>query len=564
MKLIINEYLSLLKEDGELDTLLINLLIGMGITPLTKPQRGRQFGVDIAAVGIDPEDQQKKVFLLVVKQGNLSRDTWNNGKNSVRQSIDDIIDTYIESNLTPSQRKLPKHIIVATNGDLEQTANQSWAGYVKKNSITGEIEFSFWGMDQLTGHIEAYLLNESLFPEEHRSLLLKTLAFLELRDYDLRHFYKLINEILSGTGNQKQVTKKLRLSSLCLNILWKWCEDMDNLKPVLIASERLLLHTWDWFRKNDLFDKRYALEEFYKLQLLRIDIGRTYFVKIREHCFVKDSLYRYSQNPVEYSLLVWEEIGHISLIGIMEYWEGAMLQIESNEDSSPLIQQLMENANFIGLSLGNIIQNNPPALYPKYDEHCIEISMALHLLFVTHQEDHAKKWLTQLIIGVRDNYVVKNFFPLFYSDYEKLLAFDLKNDSDVKVDSSMLITILAEWCVILDMEPLYKLLREIITADFADLNLQLWYPETNTEEVIYTSDAGSSGSCKTSIVLPISMADYKKEMVDEFERFGEEKTFSAVTNGVSYLLWISNRHYRSYPLPFNWRIFVAKDQDKQA
>ena len=53
MNFLTSEYLALLKEDGELDTLLIDILNSKGFIPISKPQKGRQYGVDIAAIGID-------------------------------------------------------------------------------------------------------------------------------------------------------------------------------------------------------------------------------------------------------------------------------------------------------------------------------------------------------------------------------------------------------------------------------------------------------------------------------------------------------------------------------
>lgn len=67
MRFILSEYITLLKEDGELDTLITDLLVGMKITPISIPQRGRQHGVDIAAVGIDPDDGKKKNVFVCCK-----------------------------------------------------------------------------------------------------------------------------------------------------------------------------------------------------------------------------------------------------------------------------------------------------------------------------------------------------------------------------------------------------------------------------------------------------------------------------------------------------------------
>jgi hypothetical protein len=60
MRLVLREYLSMLRESGELDVLLPDLLIAMKIDPLTRPGKGmRQYGVDVPAVGPDPTDGGK-------------------------------------------------------------------------------------------------------------------------------------------------------------------------------------------------------------------------------------------------------------------------------------------------------------------------------------------------------------------------------------------------------------------------------------------------------------------------------------------------------------------------
>ncbi len=64
MKLIILEYLHLLKESNELDRLLPDLLLSMSIPPLSYAQPGvRQAGVDVVAIGKDPETGIKTLFL---------------------------------------------------------------------------------------------------------------------------------------------------------------------------------------------------------------------------------------------------------------------------------------------------------------------------------------------------------------------------------------------------------------------------------------------------------------------------------------------------------------------
>lgn len=113
MRLIVREYLSMLRESGELDALLPDLLLSMDIQPIYKPQRGvRQYGVDQSAVGVDPEDQREKLFLFVIKQKDIDRNNWDTGPQAVRPSLNEIIDIYLRTMLDERFRNLPKKIIV--------------------------------------------------------------------------------------------------------------------------------------------------------------------------------------------------------------------------------------------------------------------------------------------------------------------------------------------------------------------------------------------------------------------------------------------------------------------
>ena len=74
MKILLREYLAKMRELGELDVLVADLLLNMQIEPLSKPQPGvRQYGVDIPAIGKDPHDGIQKLFLITTKPGDITR-----------------------------------------------------------------------------------------------------------------------------------------------------------------------------------------------------------------------------------------------------------------------------------------------------------------------------------------------------------------------------------------------------------------------------------------------------------------------------------------------------------
>jgi hypothetical protein len=553
MRFLLSEYINLLKEDKELDTLLTDLLVGMKFTTISKPMKGRQLGVDISAVGIDPEDGIKKVFLFAVKQGNLTRTTWDGDVNAIRSTLNQIKDTFIPTSLTKRLKKLPIKIIVSTNGVINQNVLLDWTQYVEQNTTTA-IEYDFWGTGEISAMLDDYLVSEKLFPQEFQSLLRKSLVFLELPDYDLSHFYELIQQILVKQSKQKkQILKKLRLVRLCLNIIYKWSEDNNNLRPSIYASERCLLLVWHFMQQGEHIEKVYVRTEFYKIHLLRRKIGVTYFNKVNEHYKTEHSLYRYSGNSLEYSLNLWEEIGILATIGLTEIQEFKFYFLEKQYDQAEIYYK---SAVSVSNALCLLLDRNPPSKYPEYDVHSVEITLALSLLNVTKNHDQAKKWISEIVLGFNNRYKIEKFFPLFRKNYDKLV--DIHNgEEECEVQSSMIVPILAEYALVFKDEELYQFVRKITTELFTDLNLQIWFPLVEMEDKICIEDySDGKGTLKHSVVLYKDVEEYKKEMLAEIDLFCCEKDFKIFTSGFDIIAHIASRHYKSQPFPLKWRVLM--------
>ena len=556
MRFVLSEYIILLKEDGELDSLITDLLVGMKITPISIPQKGRQHGVDIAAVGPDPEDNKTKVFLFVVKQGNLNRSNWDAKVNSTRPSLNEIKDVYVNSLLEKKYKKLPIKIVVATNGEIVQNVQINWKSYVDSNS-TKKRSYDFWGTAKIASMLDIYLDNEKLFPAEYQSLLRKSLAFLDLPDYDLSHFYTLIQKVLDKQPKQKrQILKKLRLVRLCLNIIYKWSQDNNNLKPSIYASERCLLLSWHFIQEGNHLDKNFVRQEFYKIHSLKRNIGVFYFNKVAEHYKTEHSIYKYSRNSLEYSLNVWEEIGIIATIGLTEIQEFRIHYREGNEEHA---QTYYQSALSISNGLCLFIKNNPPSKYPEYDVHSIEIALALNLMNFTRNFNPAKKWISEMTLGFNNRYKVNKFFPLFRKSYDKLV--DIHNgDEECEVHSSMIVLLLAEYALVFKDEDLYQFVRKIPTELFTDLNLQIWFPLEEMENKICIQDySRGEGTLKHSVTLYENVEEYKKEMVSEMELFGPEKDFKIFKHSFDIVAHVASRHYKSQPFPLTWRVFMKQE-----
>ena len=558
MRFILSEYITLLKEDGELDALLSDLLVGMKITPLSLPEKGRQHGVDIAAVGIDPEDRKRKVFLFVVKQGNLTRSNWDSKVNSVRPSLNEIKDVYINSMLESKYADLRIKIVVATNGEIGQNVQINWKQYIDENTAEN-ITYEFWGTGKIVSMLDNYLISEKLFPGEYQSLLRKTLAFIELSDYNFSHFYELLNQILNENEKQKQkILKKLRLIRLCLNILFKWSQDINNLKPAILASERCMLLAWDWIAKNKHFDKDYVKKEYYLIFSLKRRIGITFFNKVASHYTTQHSIYRYSKNNIEYSLNCWEHVGILSTIGLAELQEFRFLLASGKEEEAKV---LLKSSEIITNTLASFIVNNPPLNTPIYDEHSIEIALALRLLWITGKKQSARNWINNIVISLHNNFAIYKTLPLFRTNFDRLV--DINNgDEKSEVDSSMILVILLEYAILLDDSELYDEIKSLVKDYLPKLNLQIWFATEEVESFFCSKKySQSEGTLKHSIEIYENLEDYKKEIVEEIDLFIKEENFEFYSSGFLLIAHIASRHFRAQPFPIYWRLPIARTLD---
>ena len=143
MKLIFTQYLASLKERGELDVIMPDLLSEIGLSVISRPARGtKQHGVDVAAVGTLPRGV-RSLYLISIKPGDLRRSGWNTGEQSLRTSLDQILDVYIEK-LKPKRYKgLPVVVVLCLGGDLHEDVRDDVNGYMDRNT-TGGITFELW------------------------------------------------------------------------------------------------------------------------------------------------------------------------------------------------------------------------------------------------------------------------------------------------------------------------------------------------------------------------------------------------------------------------------------
>lgn len=561
MKVIIRDYIKPLKESKELDQLIVNLLFHMNIEPVSRPQPGRQHGVDIMGVGIDPEDRVKKVFLISVKSGNLTRNNWNSGKNSIKPSLEEIFEVYIPTQIATEYKALPVKVVFALNGIIEQTAIQTWNGFKNKHSKTKKKKIVDWDIDKLTLLSEKYLFNESLLPQNALLLLRKSLAFIDINDYDLSHVSELFNLILSSYKSTKSKTtekyKRLNLLDVCVNLLFAWGEQQGNIKNALFAAEKATLFAWQFILDENGTNDPKLIRQYIAISETLIRIQHAFGEKTIDFCRVRDSLHNVGRlNHVEYTLVCYEYMGILATIGLNYFYFAETLKLGTkNNILESVIKRSTKMVEGFSNSLVELFVNNPGCNYPVYDSHCIEINLVCLFLFKTGKLHEIEVWLQAIIATMEISYTQTKFFPLFYENYDSLVDAMVDGNKE-KPTSSILLTIMAEWCAVINSERLYKRVLQFKNQLLPDVDLQLWYPDKDIEKTLFTQNSDRNwGKTKYNIKLYDDIKEYKKEMLVELgmPNLTPEPELEIFKNNVPFLGLLASRHYRTMVFPYYWR-----------
>lgn len=544
MKLIIKEYLSLLKESKELDSLIPELLLAMGHEVISKPQIGvRQNGVDVESTGMD-EDGIKKVFLFTIKEGDFGRSDWDNGTlQAVRPSLNEIIDSYIPKKLSPENKLLVKKIILATGGDKKQEINENWDGYIEINSKKDEIEFDFWGGDKLALLIEKYIFNEFIIPKEQRSLFRKALALIGDTDYDLSDYYQFLDEVLFKNELEKESDKKilkaLRLVYLSLNIIVYWSQSENNLKHGLLATERTLLNIYEFLYKNNFMKKRNFKEILDKVYEKNFQTIENYCKKIYPLIEVENGLSFRGHDFLQESLILFEQLGILALYGNLYH----MLAYRDENNFDDIKYQE------INTHLKLMIKNHKGLYNPVYDEHIIDISLALYFLELWDEIEFIDEWIYNLISHIEFAYYQGNYFPIDTNSFEDLVECNLGEKKEKKeyIITSTLIPILAFWCIKLGLIENYKYLYKISQDIYKNTTLQIWFADNELEKYVYNSSASVESGY---VFAPLKIYENISKMGTNIDKLGKSEHLINLENKeMPILYFISSRYFRMPILP---------------
>lgn len=553
MKLIIKQYLSSLKERGELDAVLPDLLSQLGLNVFSRPGRGtRQDGVDVGAVG-SLDGAPEKVYLFSIKPGDLTRKDWDGEPaQSLRPSLNEIQDSYIPNRLPAEHRNKDIVICITIGGDVQEQVRPSLSGFTMQNAKPN-ISFQEWNGDKLAAYIQSSFLSEDLLPDQARSYLRKSLAMLDEPDVSYRHFAELVSllSVVETLNDSRRITA-IRQMSICLWILYTWAREAENTESAYRASEFTLLHAW------------HIVKQYAGLNTKTAQTGQTAFFSIfslyQQICsqFLGTNVLPYVEKlhgvsiaihgscSIDVNLKLFDLLGRLGTDGLWAYW-GA------SEAEGEFRQRMLDEAWRYAESIKSLISTNPALLLPAKDDQAIDICVAASLLIIDgNNRPFLKRWLAEMLERARFSYKTMGYYPCVFDAYSELLEHPKSRETEYRENAtsgSILYPMIALWAALLEDDGTYNKVTRMKRDLMQHCTFQFWYPNEESETHFYTN-SDVHGAALVDLVLDGTREEFLDHVFGECERTPHFKELSAIKLGWWPLIVVACRHYR-LPLPLH-------------
>lgn len=558
MKLILKEYLRSLKERDGLDKILSDLLSQMGMNVFISPSRGvKEYGVDVACLGKLENDDIEKIYLFSVKRGDLDRNTWNgNSEQSLRRSLEDILDGFISARL-PIEYK-GKEIVICPcfGGDIQSLILQEFKGFKDRNTRKGEISFYTWNGDKLAELIQTYFLREDIAPDDIKSLLRKSLAMVDEPEISILHFKKLVKHLFSRKMKSKDdYLTVFRQLYIYTSILWIWSRNENNTESAYISSEFVILHAWHAYKKY-IGNKKIrgncpVYQQLISLIMLYMRISEEYIQRAiiplsQEKYLLSSSI---GLSSVDINLKLFDILSRISLHGIWNSW---LYQRVNKEHKDFLANKHYELTNLVW----DVIVNNSSLCSPYMDNQIIDISIAM--IFLNSSKDintnNMIGWLNQMIDNCEFCLNQKRSYITTINNYRDLIEFicfsrdenEFEKLTGASVFYPYLFLFLSQLKDDLGTNRISSIKKEILSH----CNFQVFFFNSISEEYLY-NDEEIHGATLPNI--DISSPEKFLEQLN-FEIKNQKENFeniSAIKHGFYPIALLACKHHR-LPIPINF------------
>lgn len=559
MKLLIRDFVGSLKERNELDAILPDLLSEAGYTIFSRPGIGTtQFGVDIAALS-PSVGGERKVFLLTVKPGDLTRQEWHATPQGLRASLSEIQDVYIPNRIPPRYRDLKVVICICVGGDIQETVRDALTAYEKAHQ-TEQITFDEWNGDFIAQLVLSGLLRERFLPNELRRSFQKSIAMVDEPEVSYAHFRELAIALKRTAGGSK--VKRVRAARqlyLAVWVLYVWASEADNIDASYRASEFAILLVWELLRPfigKKTKDSRAIVRALEQLIQLHISISFEFLeMKILPHVKNEFALSAAvnSRHYADVNLRLFDLLGRFAMAVIWAFWSTMRGRGKATDTQS---EKLAELSHLII----DMIGSNPALLTPLKDDHAIEVALCA-LLFAYTRADRrvVADWVSQSSLGVGFAVRTHSRYPTISQIYRDILQHPRERTEEFRktaLPGSVLLPLYAVFLAAHRRDDEFEALASLIEQKLPDCTLQFWLPDERTEDALYEGSE-HHGSALTDISLadgPDALLEFIWEATEEYTAFND---LTCMRTGYWPIMLIACRHHR-LPVPPQFWIQIAR------
>jgi hypothetical protein len=470
--------------------------------------------VDVASVGAD-SDGKKKLFMWLIKCGDIGRPDWDSGPQSIRQSINDVSDVYIHSHVSPAHKVLDKKLLIVTNGDFLKNINQSIATYLSTWSGQHKIEAEQINGSKIAAWTEEYLLNEYVLPANERGLLRRMLANVQSPEMCIAVGRQLIDQVLNvaiPSGKSQRAIAKIQSTSLrgivtALNVLFVWGQNEGNLLGPYRVAEYALLAAWSRYHAELLVPanaKRIAHDIGGILAQLA-SISGAYHAKLDDHYHVQDSFAYSYRDSALVSKAVFEEMGRLGAVGYFWAHSAAVTGIES---STAVTVKYADR-------LQALLESHSCSELPVFDYHSAHIHAALVLLLAANRKEFAKQWLDRMCHRLAYAFSNPIYFPMraTFDDVLQIRRGYMELGPEHQ-PASTLTPILLTWFAALEMPEAYSFLRGKMLEHSKKITPNFWSSDSGYDGVVSDFDGlQSHGVGEAMTIIPESSSEFLSKMV---------------------------------------------------
>lgn len=538
---IIKQYISSLKEDGELDYIFPLLLEQMGFYVLSTPKQSKgqsQYGRDVVAT--------KKVkgvptlfhFELKGFDAKDINDRTLNGKDGIIESLRASKYTPYRDPSIPDIDSFPCKYVLVHNGEIEVNTLITFEGFIKSDFPDGN--FERWGLARLTSLFSEYLFDETLLTDEKSyRLFKKTLVLLDAEGNDFAALKELIDLQIAKVENAKKSNRRPILNffatmRLIADMVYYYAEEADNLYPAKYCIDTILLKTWAWILRGKREKSRVIAVHFHSLVMLQIQIYEAYLNKILRYINVEKGLYSFEVTDTEYCfypLRCYDFLGDLLYYFMLTESLATIPQKEQRERMK---------------ILKTVIGNNSACTVPLLDTHSIPILMVFKYMFNHLKTKDDGRALCNFIVDTITNmcrrYAKTKMWPEMNGNRIALAKSLYEKSEDYCSASSLLILDLFELIAYLNITPAYSALKKVVEE--SGVNLQIAYPiceEYDIELLLFEKRLYDELSVETGIKLPDTLEAFRSSFTKKYHSI----KYRTDVAGFWYLRILAHKYYET-------------------